>query len=1060
MNDSSHSHRADAGRQPAPGSAEKLGQLRELLREMFQLDRGDLDFGLYRIMNMKAEEVGKFLDDDLLPQVQEKLQGISAEDRANLENDLREALRTARELGVPNPEEATKVRNLRRQLAEAQADADAEADVYGHLASFFARYYAEGDFVSQRRYSGGGRSAYLIPYDGEEVKLHWANADQYYVKTTESYASYAFTVDDGRRVRFEVSAAHTEKDNNKEAPGKPRRFVLGNQNPVVVSDNELIVRFDHRPLADAEKKQYGGNVSRQQDRINAVTADRVMNADALDAEWRAQLAAFAPTDANGERTVLTKHIDRYTAKNTFDYFIHKDLGGFLRRELEFYLKAEVMNLDDLALGDAGRLRRALARMRTIRFVGDKIIAFLAQLEDFQKRLWLKKKLVLETQWCVTLDRVPEDMYAEIAANEAQRKEWVELFAIDEIMGDLGNGGLSYTEPMTAAFVKANRNLVLDTRHFSADFKDRLLTILSADQSLDRRTDGLLIRGENFQALSFLQATHRGKVQCVYIDPPYNTDATPISYKNGYRHSSWLSLIDSRIELTHPVMAKDAILCVTIDDFESHHLREQFSVALPSYELLGTVAIKNNPAGRTGTVGFSICHEYALFYGQPEFARVGRLEHSESQKARYKERDELGAFEWTNFRKHGGANTYRTTRPRQFYPIYVTADGRIRVPQMEWDESARSWRLLEDPNSNEEAILPIDGSGRERIWDFTVGTTIKNLAHLQVRTDSSGRRAIYRKWRLHSEGLLPQTIWDRSKYSAAEYGTKLLTNLFGETHRFSFPKSVHAVADCLRAANFLSLTDGVVLDYFAGSGTTAHAVVDLNRADGGKRKCVSVEMADYFESVLLPRIKKVVYSADWQDGKPVSRDSGDSYLAKYLALESYEDTLDCLEFRPPPTDLLSENTALGEDYRLRYALGVETAGSACLLGHTFKDPFSYKLSVVRDGARSEVAVDLPESFNYLIGLEVETRRRLGGVLATTGVDSIGKRCLVLWRNADEVDNDALETWFREHRGSLGTSFDCVYANGDQTLNAIRLDDERWTAKPIEPLFRELMFEGAS
>lgn len=1060
MNDSSSPDQAGAGRQPAPGSAGKFGQLRELLREMFQLERGDLDFGLYRIMNMKADEVGKFLDDDLLPQVQEKLQGISAEDRANIEDDLRDALRAARQLGVANPEEATKIKDLRRQLAEAQADADAETDVYGHLASFFARYYAEGDFVSQRRYSAGGRSAYLIPYDGEEVKLHWANADQYYVKTTESYASYAFTVNGGPRVRFEISAAHTQKDNNKEPPGKQRRFVLAAQRPVTVSDDELIVRFEHRPLTDAEKKRYPGNGNPQQDRINAATVDRVMNADALNAGWRAQLAAFAPTDANGERTVLAKHVDRYTAKNTFDYFIHKDLGGFLRRELEFYLKTEVMNLDDLALDDAGRLRRALARMRTIRFVGDKIIAFLAQLEDFQRRLWLKKKLVLETHWCVTLDRVPEEMYAEVAANEAQRKEWVELFAIDEIAGDLGNGGLSYTEPLTTAFVKANQSLVLDTRHFSVDFKDRLLTILSVDESLDRQTDGLLIRGENFQALNLLQARYRGKIQCVYIDPPYNTDATPISYKNGYRHSSWLSLIENRIELTRPVLAKDAILCVTIDDFESHHLREQFSISLPSCELLGTVAIKNNPAGRTGTVGFSICHEYALFYGQPDFARVGRLEHSESQKARYKERDELGAFEWTNFRKHGGANTYRAMRPRQFYPIYVTVDGRIRVPDMEWDESGRSWRVLEDPGSNEEAILPIDRSGRERIWDFTVGTTINNLAHLQSRTDSEGRRAIYRKWRLHSQGLLPQTIWDRSKYSAAEYGTNLLTNLFGDAHRFSFPKSVHAVADCLRAANFLSLPDGVVLDYFAGSGTTAHAVVNLNREDGGTRKCVSVEMAEYFESVLLPRLKKVVYSADWQDGRPVSRSHGDSYLAKCLALESYEDTLDCLEFRPPATDLLGGNTALVEDYRLRYALGVETGGSACLLGHTFKDPFSYKLSVVRDGVRSEVSVDLPESFNYLIGIEVETRRRLGGVLATTGVDSSGQRCLVLWRNTDETDNDALEAWFREHRSSFGKSVDCVYVNGDQTLNAIRLAEERWTAKTIEPLFRELMFEGAS
>ena len=195
---------------------------------------------------------------------------------------------------------------------------------------------------------------------------------------------------------------------------------------------DLVVRFEHRPLTDAEKKVWPGNGARQQERIDKASAARVLGA--LDGDWRALLVAPAPTEADPERTLLAKHIARYTAKNSFDYFIHKDLGGFLRRELDLYLKTEVLNLDDLAAGDADRLRRALARMRAVRHVAEKIVAFLAQLEDFQKRLWLKKKFVLETQWCVTLDRVPEALWPEITANEAQRREWVDLFAIDEVAG--------------------------------------------------------------------------------------------------------------------------------------------------------------------------------------------------------------------------------------------------------------------------------------------------------------------------------------------------------------------------------------------------------------------------------------------------------------------------------------------------------------------------------------------------------------------------------------------------------------------------------------------------
>ena len=158
-------------------------------------------------------------------------------------------------------------------------------------------------------------------------------------------------------MRFEIAAADNEKDNVKEANGRQRRFVLaGGKRAAAVEDGELVVRFEHRPLTEGEKKRWPGNGSSQQSRINEATVERVLNA--VEPDWRAALTAPAPTNANGERTLLAKHVDRYTAKNSFDYFIHKDLGGFLRRELDLYLNTEVLNLDDLEQGDAPRLDRA------------------------------------------------------------------------------------------------------------------------------------------------------------------------------------------------------------------------------------------------------------------------------------------------------------------------------------------------------------------------------------------------------------------------------------------------------------------------------------------------------------------------------------------------------------------------------------------------------------------------------------------------------------------------------------------------------------------------------
>ena len=251
----------------------------------------------------------------------------------------------------------------------------------------------------------------------------------------------------------------------------------------------------------------------------------------------------------------------------------------------------------------------------------------------------------------------------------------------------------------------------------------------------------------------------------------------------------------------------------------------------------------------------------------------------------------------------------------------------------------------------------------------------------------------------------------------------------------------------------------MLDFFAGSGTTGHAVVNLNREDGRGRRYVLVEMGHHFDTVMLPRMKKVLYSPDWKDGRPLSR-KGVSQVLKYVRLESYEDSMDSLDVVAPSgscTEVFSASAELAEDYRLRYALGVETSGSACLLGKEFTDPFAYRLSVVRDGVRQEVPVDLPETFNWLIGLHVESNRRIDGVLAFTGSDARGHRCLVLWRNLDEVDAAALDAWFAHNRAQVADGLDLVYVNGDQTLNAMRRPGETWVAESTEPAFRRLMFE---
>jgi adenine-specific DNA-methyltransferase len=1057
---------------------DNAARFRALLAELLMLNQADLDFGIYRIMNARRDEITRFLDEDLLPQIQEELQRNQTGDREALERRLTEVIEAARAAGFDETraENAPRARELRAKLADAMDVPRAEREVFNHLYNFFIRYYQEGDFLSLRRYK---RDVYALPYEGEEVKLHWANADQYYIKTSEFFRDYSFTLADGRRVHFKLAAADTEQNNNKPTDERQRRFMpAGASDFLRVENDELIISFAYQPEAE-KRKQADINretVARVFDALGAgappapakaakkggkkkgaeeaavVTAGDSVTPGATNTAllaWAKALMQPVGTNGNPERTTLEKHLNDYTAKNSFDYFIHKDLSGFLRRELDFYIKNEVMFLDDIERESAPRVENYLSVVRAIRRVGLKIIEFLASLEDFQKRLWLKKKFVVETHWCVTLDRVPEEFYAEIAANDRQRAEWVRMFAINEIDGNLHDA--AYSEPLTVEFLWSQPSLVLDTRLFDRDFTERLL---AAFDDFEERTDGVLIEGENFQALNLLQARYREQVKCIYIDPPYNTSSSEILYKNNYKHSSWLTLVENRLQVSKNLQPADGIICVTIDDVEAQKLWMLLEEVFGSYNHLGTAAIRNNPGGRKTKRKLALQHEYALFFANTEAAEVSKLPIPPEEKTHsYKQESDGSWYEERNLRKEGQDSLAKDDSSR-YYPIYFDP------------ETGHISSKVELPVR----ILPVDTSGQSRIWrrDKDHIDDLYEAGDIIHRTTKNGHQ-LYFKFRGGLEGETPKTLWLDPKFSASEYGTPTLDNIMGRLESFLFPKSPHAVAECIRVMS--DDKSALIMDYFGGSGTTAHAVINLNREDEnkdeeerGKRKFILVEMGEYFHTVTKPRVLKVIYSCDWRDGKPVSR-VGSSCLVKILRLESYEDTLNNLTVTrtSQQSDLLALHDHFREQYTLRYLFKRETAGSPSLLNlDLFENPFDYRLDVSAPGssaARTPKPVDLIETFNYLLGLRVARRYTREGFRVVEGADADGSRTLIIWRNTLEQDNDALNRFFtKQGYGTQG--FAVVYANGDHTLGMTRGDGETWQDRMIEMDFKRLMFEGAA
>lgn len=432
------------------------------LREIFQIDRPELDFGIYRILNARAGEINDYLQNRLAEKVQAALSSGSNTQYEQVARELKEKEAQYQADGL-NPETVPKVQELRQKLAQYDIGAsEHENAVFSHLLTFFSRYYQQGDFISQRRYKG---DTYAIPYAGEEVMLHWANKDQYYTKSGENFSNYSFKLDDGRTVHFRLAAADTAKDNRKDND-KERRFALIDKKIVTRTDDqgdeyeevllpveevvaangakELIVRFEYAAQPKGAK----------QDALVTKAVEAVLADAAVKARWLA-LGNRAPTEKNPQRTLLEKHLSDYTTKNTADYFIHKDLGGFLRRELDFYIKNEVMNLDDVQnAGAFADIEKNLRMIQCLRSIALELITFLAQLEDFQKKLWLKKKFVVSSHYCITLDRVPEALWPEIVANECQWAQWKQLGVWE---GDA---------PGTVADLKAAPYRMVDTYRYS------------------------------------------------------------------------------------------------------------------------------------------------------------------------------------------------------------------------------------------------------------------------------------------------------------------------------------------------------------------------------------------------------------------------------------------------------------------------------------------------------------------------------------------------------------------------------------------------------------------
>ncbi|QYX57981.1 site-specific DNA-methyltransferase [Roseovarius sp. SCSIO 43702] len=408
----------------------------------------------------------------------------------------------------------------------------------------------------------------------------------------------------------------------------------------------------------------------------------------------------------------------------------------------------------------------------------------------------------------------------------------------------------------------------------AEFRDYIYPGLVSTGKVERGGDKpyhTVINGENFHVLEALTYTHRGKVDAIYIDPPYNTGARDWKYNNDYvegedlyRHSKWLAFMERRLRVAGALLSPDSsVLLVTIDEKECLRLGMLLEQLFPEARIQ-MISSSINPAAQARTGSFARIDEYVFVVmigdAAPERLPLGR------DWVSAKGRTHTGKARWDLLRRSGTA-AQRKDSPGGFYPIYVdVATNRITQIGDPLPEGVSD--APEGPPSSV-AILPIRKDETEGRWQVSPATLKSYLAEGRVRiggSEEKGFTVYYLKpgeWKKVQSGeyetlgigqdgsiqlaenetmdgevlAIPSTQWRIPSHDATQYGSRLLIKLIPR-RKFPFPKSLYAIEDVLRFF-IKSKPDSVILDFFAGSGTTAHAVMRLNRQDGGRRQCISV-----------------------------------------------------------------------------------------------------------------------------------------------------------------------------------------------------------------------------
>ncbi len=396
-------------------------------------------------------------------------------------------------------------------------------------------------------------------------------------------------------------------------------------------------------------------------------------------------------------------------------------------------------------------------------------------------------------------------------------------------------------------------------HLNVDFKILNKKYTFNTNTTEQNSENKIINGDNLEALKALLPQYEGKIKCIYIDPPYNTGNENWIYNDNVndpkikkwlgqvvgkesedltRHDKWLCMMYPRLKLLHKLLKDDGVIFISIDDNEQANLKLICDEIFGAGNYIANLATIMNLKGNQDQFGFAGTHEYTLVYAkQKSKLMLGSLL-LEEEAAESWEKDDIGFFKKGANLKSTGVNAPRQKRPNLFYPIYINTEFEVNDTRQ---------------NESDFELLPIT-DGQEMSWRWSKDKLFTEKFNL-ILSKSDNSFSIYKKQRPELGDLpskKPKSIFYRPEYSSGN-GTNQMKQIFGNK-LFQTPKPLELIQDFLQISTD---SNSIILDSFAGSGTTAHAVLNLNKADGGKRKFILIEMEDYAESITAERVRRVM-----------------------------------------------------------------------------------------------------------------------------------------------------------------------------------------------------------